>query len=240
MYEAKFRSRPWRGGEAEIPHPVRATRFRLLLLEKSQKFKRSNLFLTRDLFKDQYFLSVCVNIQNSCYSLTGGPWGRGSLSDMPDYFKWCDVCYLEPASSFTAPPRTGHGLLSVVQGAEVLPREHHTLAGRWEAGLEQSLTSSITAGQQFQVNNYLCAFAPEMLIFSLSIIFHWGTLSVSSGQDWVYLTLLSSRTGSLLCRKWWYYCFYKGSTGLAVLLISEKIWLIQILWLLQFSDDPLL
>lgn len=106
---------PWGERREEISQPVRAIRFRLLSLKKSQKFKKSNLFLTRGLFKDQHFLSICANIQNSCYSLTGGPWGRCSPSDMPGYFKWCDVCCVEPAGSFTAPPRARHGLLSAVQ-----------------------------------------------------------------------------------------------------------------------------
>lgn len=69
-------------------------------------------------------------MQNSCYSLTGGPWGRRTPSDMPGYFKWCDVCCLEPAGSFTAPPRTGHGLLSAVQGVEVLPKQSITSGGK--------------------------------------------------------------------------------------------------------------
>lgn len=50
---------------------------------------------------------------------------------MPDYFKWRGpVPGLVPARALTAPPRTGHGPLGSVWGAEVIPK--WSIALRWE------------------------------------------------------------------------------------------------------------
>lgn len=59
---------------------------------------------------------------------------------------------------------------------------------------ERSPPSSVTAGQQFQLNNYLRALALGMLIFSLLVISHRGALSgVRRAGLEVSHTLLSSR-----------------------------------------------
>lgn len=133
-------------------------------------------------------------MQDSCYSLTGGPWGQHSPSDTPDYFKWCHMCHLAPAYY----SQLLHGLgmaCSVLCGEQKwYPNGPSTFSRKMRGRIGVLSAEECNCRAAIPAEQLLTCFTSRDAYFSFLVIFHWEALS---GVLWAGLdvphTLLSSR-----------------------------------------------